>query len=145
MGLVNLLGGQLLLAALAWLLAPRAAPGARWLGWPLFAAVLVLSATGILAGGLAVATGWLVGHAALGVVVAMILAAAAWRLRDARMPGATSAAVVAGATALGAAAAGVLGLTLLQPAGPWPAALVHSAAGALALAGCTALWRASRR
>ncbi|HEX6020272.1 MAG TPA: hypothetical protein VFZ28_19420 [Burkholderiaceae bacterium] len=142
--LTNLLGGQLLLAALAWLLAPRAAPGARWLGWPLFAAALLLAATGSLAGLYAVArTGWLTGHAVLGVAVAAVLAAAAWRLRRAR--GASGATLAATATAVAAAAAGVLGLVLLQPAAPWPAALAHSAGGGLVLAGCAALWRASRR
>jgi len=52
--LANLLGGHLLLAALAWLLVPAPVPPGtagpsgpvRWLGWPLFVAVLLALASG---------------------------------------------------------------------------------------------------
>lgn len=142
-GLVNLLGGHLLLAALAWLLAARAGDLVRWVGAPLFVTVVLASATGsaVAAPGRG---GWLTVHAALGVVVVAPLVAAAWRLRRAGMGGGTVA-VVAITTALAAAIAAALGLVLLRPGGPWPVALVHSAAGGLVLAGCAALWRSSRR
>lgn len=145
--LANLLGGHLLLAALAWLLA-RPAPrqpdmrGHAALGWPLAVAVLLLSASGGWAGAPGAAMpAWLPAlHLALGLAVTVTLVAAAWRLR--RLP---LVAPLAGASALAAVATGLSGLPPLQQAFGWPAAATHSVLAGLTLAGCTALWRLSRR
>jgi len=148
--LANLLGGHLLLAALAWLLTPAprspatAAPSARWIGWPLCAGVLLLLASGGLVSALAAAAasghGVLLLHTSLGVLALLALALAAWQLRR-RAPAATIAAL----STLLAVAVAVLGLPPLQRALGLPAAAAHSVLAGLTLAGCVALWRSSRR
>ncbi|MBE7420054.1 MAG: hypothetical protein HS128_20315 [Ideonella sp.] len=135
--LTNLLGGHLLLAALAWLLVtPPSGPRAAWPGAGLSAAVLAVSASGVMVT-IGTAAGWASAHAALGAAALLALAVLAWRWRG-------RATALAAATALVAAATAFSGLPTLQQALHWPAAVVHSVLAGLTLAAAAALWRGSR-